>query len=291
MHCGHITPPSTENHNAQIFIVRKITIRHGKLAMYQATEKAKNVEIVYNDSPQSLQKVANLPEIIIDEQLSSLVPPLKEEEYKLLEASILKEGCRDAIVVWKQEIDGTVELILLDGKYRLKICAVHNIPYNIVEIEVPDREAAILWVINGQLARRNLLPEQVSYLRGKRYNLEKTVGHGAKSGGHFVTQIKTAERLGAEYKTTSRTIKRDGKYASSLDAIAMVAGVEQVQKILSRIVRINKEDVKKLGKLALTHPEELVQALTEKTDGKDLVKVLKERLRRKMSEPFPYSYR
>ena len=97
MHCGHITPPSTENHNAQIFIVRKITIRHGKLAMYQATEKAKNVEIVYNDSPQSLQKVANLPEIIIDEQLSSLVPPLKEEEYKLLEASILKEGCRDAI--------------------------------------------------------------------------------------------------------------------------------------------------------------------------------------------------
>ena len=65
--------------------------------MYQSTEKAKKVEIVYNDLPQSLQKVANLPEIIIDEQLSSLVPPLKEEEYKLLEASILKEGCRDAI--------------------------------------------------------------------------------------------------------------------------------------------------------------------------------------------------
>ena len=42
--------------------------------MYQPTEKAKNVEIIYNDSPQSLQKVANLPEIIIDEQLSSLVP-------------------------------------------------------------------------------------------------------------------------------------------------------------------------------------------------------------------------
>ena len=38
---------------------------------------------------------------------------------------------------------------------------------------LPDRAAAVEWIIANQLGRRNLTPEQKSYLRGKRYQLEK----------------------------------------------------------------------------------------------------------------------
>ena len=36
----------------------------------------------------------------IDVEFQSLIPPLTFEEKKMLEESILKEGCRDAIVLW-----------------------------------------------------------------------------------------------------------------------------------------------------------------------------------------------
>jgi len=43
--------------------------------------------------------------------------PLQDDEYKFLEESILKDGIRDALVVWPR--DG--ELILVDGHNRYKI--------------------------------------------------------------------------------------------------------------------------------------------------------------------------
>ena len=38
--------------------------------------------------------------MVIDEEFKQLIPPLTEEEYKGLEASIISEGCRDALIVW-----------------------------------------------------------------------------------------------------------------------------------------------------------------------------------------------
>src|SRR5262245_28835868 len=72
-----------------------------------------------------------------------------------------------------------------------------------------------------QLGRRNLTPDQASYLRGKRYNREKTGGHGDKSAYQNDTQKRdTAERLAGEYKVGVATIKRDGQYAAAVDRLA-----------------------------------------------------------------------
>jgi hypothetical protein len=38
--------------------------------------------------------------ILIDEELKQLIPPLAEEELKQLEANLKKDGCRDPLVVW-----------------------------------------------------------------------------------------------------------------------------------------------------------------------------------------------
>jgi len=41
-------------------------------------------------------------DIRIDPEFKSLIPALKQDEYAILEASILADGCRDALVVWPE---------------------------------------------------------------------------------------------------------------------------------------------------------------------------------------------
>lgn len=86
--------------------------------------------------------------MVIDKEFAELIPPLTSEEYKRLERSILADGCRDALVVWGDT--------LVDGHNRYHICTEHNIPYTTVNKEFDDRNAAMLWMLQNQLSRRNL---------------------------------------------------------------------------------------------------------------------------------------
>ena len=74
---------------------------------------------------------------IIDDEIKSHIPPLREDEFRGLEELILREGCRHPIIVW--------EGILLDGHNRFDICERNGITYEVEEIDLPDREAAIAW--------------------------------------------------------------------------------------------------------------------------------------------------
>lgn len=99
--------------------------------------------------------------LVIDPEFKALIPPLDTDEYSKLESSLLTEGCRDALVVWKHklaELNGhsPYELVLIDGHHRYELCARHNIPYNVVEREFDSREAVVVWMVKNQLARRNL---------------------------------------------------------------------------------------------------------------------------------------
>jgi len=136
----------------------------------------------------------------IDAEFRTLIPALSKDERAQLEASVLAEGCRDALVVWQG--------ILLDGHNRYEICTAHSLPFETVEIDLPDREAAITWIINNQLGRRNLTPEQASYLRGKRY-IQIVKGTAQVLGNSCLNsddngQQSTAKLVGAEYKVSER---------------------------------------------------------------------------------------
>lgn len=89
---------------------------------------------------------------IIAPEIRGIIPQLTTEEYQQLEASLLADGCRDALVIWQG--------ILLDGHHRLEICERHNLPYQIKVIDLPDKDEAKKWVIRNQLGRRNLTPFQ-----------------------------------------------------------------------------------------------------------------------------------
>jgi N6-adenosine-specific RNA methylase IME4 len=106
-------------------------------------------------------------DITIDPEFAELIPRLTPEEYAGLEASLLREGCRQAIVVWCQvheTPDGEVRHdppVILDGHNRVGICRAHDLPFPIREIDVltggPEtRDEAKVWIIKHALSQRNL---------------------------------------------------------------------------------------------------------------------------------------
>jgi hypothetical protein len=94
-------------------------------------------------------------ELHIDPEFQSLIPALSDEERLGLEESLKREGCRDAIVVWRG--------IILDGHNRYEICERHGIEFQIIERVFDSREEAQIWIIENQISRRNL----TRYARGE----------------------------------------------------------------------------------------------------------------------------
>ena len=180
--------------------------------------------------------------------LQGLIPPLHPEERAQLAENIRAEGCRDALIVWKEE------QTLLDGHHRYAICMQANIPYTIQEISLPDLAAAQAWMLQNQLGRRNLTPEQMSYLRGKQREL---LGHKKGRPEKQIGQtglLKTDEQLADEHKVAVQTIKRDAAYAKAVDAVAEVIPAAKVA-MLTRDSKLTRQDVNNLAKVARESPQ------------------------------------
>lgn len=90
----------------------------------------------------------------INPALETYIHPLSDEEERMLEESILAEGCRDPLVVWREEN------VLVDGHHRKKICERHGVSYQVAYRSFPDMEAAKAWMDLNQLGRRNLTKEK-----------------------------------------------------------------------------------------------------------------------------------
>jgi len=179
----------------------------------------------------------------IDAEFRAQIDPLSDEEQKLLEAAILRDGCRDPVVVWREE------RLLLDGHHRVAICEKHGLDYAQVEISLPDREAAEDWIDENQLGRRNLTPDQFRYHLGRRYNrVKKAVGGRADRdfSGDQNEHPKTADRLATEHGVSPATVKRAAKFADEVDATpAMREAVknrEPVRPVVREMRRQEREE-------------------------------------------------
>lgn len=71
------------------------------------------------------------------------------------------------------------------------------------------------------LPRRNQPSEQVKYLRGTRYNLEKKAEGGPEIKLSQNDQVKgaTAESVAKEYGVSEKTIRNDAKFAEAVDKL------------------------------------------------------------------------
>lgn len=162
-----------------------------------------------------------------DAEFKALMPPLPPDALEQLEQNILKHGIRDTLVIWNG--------LILDGHNRYAIAQKHGLDFGIEAVDLPDRDAALLWIVKNQLGRRNLTPQQASYLRGKWYEREKVV-QGTRN--QYIEKDQndpfrpTAERIAAQSGVSAPTVKRDAQYARAVDEIAQAVGPEAKTAIL-----------------------------------------------------------
>jgi hypothetical protein len=188
-------------------------------------------------------------EITIDPEFKALIPPLAADELRQLEENILRDGCRDPLVVW----DG----ILIDGHNRHEICTRHSLPFETTQMVFEDRDAAMDWMDSNQLGRRNLSPDQFKLLLGRRYNrakmkhggrreilrkltLEETravlfpelegtskPGKNSEEASPQSEDLKTSEKLAEQHGVSRATVERAGEFADA---------VEEVKKLQPEVV-------------------------------------------------------
>jgi phage N-6-adenine-methyltransferase len=194
----------------------------------------------------------------INDRFKQLLAPLTDDEWAGLEVSVKDEGCRDPLVVWRETNT------LLDGHNRYEICTRNDIGYSIKYLNLEDEQAAFYWIIRNQLSRRNVTPEQASYLRGKRYLAEKKEQGGRLDRSFGVEKVstpKTSERLADEYQVSDRTIRNDARFASSIDNLALEFGEDTKQDILRRDSGLTKADVKEIATIAKNEPGEAAEIM------------------------------
>jgi len=166
----------------------------------------------------------------VDQEFRSLIPPLTSEEYNLLQATMIKEGCRHPLVVW----DGT----LIDGHNRYMVCKEHHIDFAIEEKTFATREDAVIWICQNQRGRRNITEEQKTYLVGKEYEASQKkrggnqrqsppTGENEKLGSHGVSEV-----IAKSHNVGRRYVENAGAYAKGVDAIAAVSSTAK-EKILT----------------------------------------------------------
>ena len=205
-----------------------------------------------NDFAESIDR---LNDIIVDPEFEGVCPALTEDEFTLLEQNILSDGeVMSPLIVWNNR--------LIDGHHRRQIILKHpELSFHIKEIGFADKYEAIAWICRNQAGRRNLTPEQLTYLIGKRYKAEKQ-SWGSQSRltecqqfdspsaqfEHLGSAKRTGERIAKEYGIGQASVRRAEQFAKGVDAAeAVCPGIKQ--ELLSGSLKPTKQEVSDLAKL------------------------------------------
>jgi hypothetical protein len=200
----------------------------------------------------------------IDPEFRDIIPPLTEEEYSGLEENLLTNGFNPAfpIILWKGHD------VIVDGHNRYGICQKHNIPFETIEQEFETRYDVIAWILDNQLARRNVNNMTKTYLIGRRYLVEKKESAGRPESKNNVPTVGTlsAENrtnylLGKQLGVSHNTIINASKFTESVDKIVQTTGItvsviltgkiDQYIKEINRLANQTAEDMNKAVNLIL----------------------------------------
>lgn len=181
---------------------------------------------------------------------------LTADERGELERNILAEGCRDPIVVWKEEN------AILDGHNRFRVCKKHGTPYKVAHVSLPSLDAALAWQVRNQFGKRNLTPAEISYLRGREYLFVKQDHGGDRRGssGHS-DHLKSGEQVAARHGVGEKTVRRDAEYSRAVDIMAGVLGDDMRTQILTGEAPLSKQDVMTLARAITDEPEAAATAV------------------------------
>lgn len=217
--------------------------------------------------------------LIVVDELKRFIPALSEEEFKQLENNLLEHGCKDPLTIWQttEKVAGISEddisiYVILDGHNRFEICKNNQLDFKISNpLKFDSMDTAKDYMINHQLGRRNLNPEQISYFRGLKYiSLKKEKGkyereeHNGKiyhyenealesaentSENHngkiyHYEKTTTAQDLAKEFNISEKTIRNDALFAKSVESLPADIRTEVLQGKSS----LTKAEVIEFGK-------------------------------------------
>lgn len=159
-------------------------------------------------------------ELEINRELRELIPALDQREIDALIVSLRSEGCRQPITVWKGKN------IIVDGHNRYAICTKLNIPFAIEELDFEDEYRVKIWMINNQLARRNLGIEHLAELACKLAEVEQELAEKRKLANlkQNTNKSKTTETSQSTDSLTGGSREIKGK---AFEKAAQKAGISR----------------------------------------------------------------
>lgn len=196
----------------------------------------------------------------LDAELAGLIPPLAEAERTCLESNLLRDGCIAPLIVWDERN------ILLDGHNRKAVCDQHGISYQMRRISLPSRDAALLWVEEHQLGRRNLTDDQraaIAYRIQRRRSalVRHARAKAGRAAGGKATPQQAHDRL--ETNVASKRSAADPTPSRTRTAVA-------------RQARVSERKVRNIAELAKASPQVVQQIV----DGEVTVKQAQKAVRR-----------
>jgi len=206
----------------------------------------------------------------INKEFKNLIRPLLHREFLQLEANILADGCRDPIITWNGYI--------IDGHNRYEICTRHQVPFAVLEMEFPCKEAAIAWICANQLGRRNITEETRKFLIGTQYEAEKVVNNSHNAQGHnqytdkddlveYPPEVvpysvrarhRTATRIAADNHISPGTVQKYALFSKALEAIGSKEP-DLVTKILSGRYKISHSGIMDMASMSAEDLKKLNQ--------------------------------
>lgn len=174
--------------------------------------------------------------IVVNEELKAYIDPLTPEEHDALERSLLKEGCRDALVLWGD--------VLVDGHNRYGICQKHSIPFQTLQSTLfKSLDDVHLWMIDQHLGRRSVSDFQRGVLALRKREILKNR-----------KQQAAAPAEPAPGAT-------DAAMPSAPDAPAAAAGAMHTREDLAKAARLSSSQVVLIEKIQKQATPELVAAV------------------------------
>jgi len=199
--------------------------------------------------------------ITIDDEFALACPKVAKEESLALERNLVKsKRCKVALVLWR--FNGLY--ILIEGHHRLFYCLKHQLSFRVEFLDLPGREAALQYIRDEQIGRRNLSDEGAACGRGDRYNSEKQA-HGGRNckASAQVAHLKTDEWLAAEYGVSAGTIRRDGKLAEAMRGIVGNCGLEARHALLARGSGVSRAAIHRLAEMEASEQRDAVDRFFE----------------------------
>ena len=160
----------------------------------------------------------------INEEFRDLIAPLSEHEQAGLEEELKYHGgCYLPIITWNG--------VIVDGHNRYEICSRWGLKIKSEEMEFENEDAVKVWIINNQLARRNIS----IYVRGQLILKKKAIL--SKGQGHR-SDLKEKDDLQLDHNCGQVNQLKNNMLSRTDRKLAAESGISH--NTLSRIAKIEK---------------------------------------------------